>query len=150
VSETELFYQFTIDDSELYTRPWVGEFSFHWHDGPIYEFACHEGNYSLPNSLRGGQAEAAGAPRRNRGFADLVGSLLLMVCLAFWSMQDRGVRCCLGGLWSRIGLDSTPAQFEAERQSSVRASTVLPPGWARGRHSFGWEEGGRLRRITTP
>ncbi len=59
VSETELFYQFTIDDGELYTRPWVGEFSFRRHDGPIYEFACHEGNYSLPNILRGGQAEAA-------------------------------------------------------------------------------------------
>ena len=58
VSETELFYQFTIDDGELYTHPWVGEFSFRWHDGPIYEFACHEGNYSLPNTLRGGQAEA--------------------------------------------------------------------------------------------
>ncbi len=54
-----MFYQFTIDDGELYTHPWVGEFSFRWHDGPIYEFACHEGNYSLPNTLRGGQAEAA-------------------------------------------------------------------------------------------
>jgi hypothetical protein len=60
VSETELFYQFTIDDGELYIHPWVGEFSFRWHDGPIYyEFACHEGNYSLPNILRGGQAAAA-------------------------------------------------------------------------------------------
>ena len=59
VSQTELFYQFTIDDSELYSRPWRGEFSFQRHDGPIYEFACHEANYSLPNILRGGQAEAA-------------------------------------------------------------------------------------------
>lgn len=59
VSETELFYQFTIHDGELYTQPWVGEFSFRWHDGAIYEFACHEGNFSLPNMLRGGQAAAA-------------------------------------------------------------------------------------------
>ena len=68
VSATELFYQFTIDDAELYTRPWVGEFSFQRHDGPIYEFACHEANYSLPNTLRGGQAEAArGAePKENQ------------------------------------------------------------------------------------
>jgi hypothetical protein len=58
-SQTELFYQFTVEDSELYTRPWAGEFSFQRHDGPIYEFSCHEGNYSLPNILRGGQAEAA-------------------------------------------------------------------------------------------
>jgi hypothetical protein len=58
VSGTELLYQFTVDDGELYTQPWRGEFSFRRHDGPIYEFACHEGNYSLPNILRGGQAEA--------------------------------------------------------------------------------------------
>jgi hypothetical protein len=60
VSATELLYQFTIDDGELYTRPWVGEFSFRWHDDRIfYEYACHEGNYSLPNTLRGAQAAAA-------------------------------------------------------------------------------------------
>lgn len=59
VSSTELFYQFTVEDDELYMQPWTGEFSMTWHDGPIYEYACHEGNYSLPNILRGGQAEAA-------------------------------------------------------------------------------------------
>src|SRR4030095_12264810 len=59
VSATELFYQFTVDDDELYTYPWRGEFLFRRHDGPIYEFPCHEGNYSLPNILSGGQAEAA-------------------------------------------------------------------------------------------
>jgi hypothetical protein len=59
VSATELFYQFTVEDGDLYTQPWRGEFSFQPHNGPIYEFACHEGNYSLPNTLRGGQAEAA-------------------------------------------------------------------------------------------
>lgn len=61
VSEAELFYQFTIDDGELYTQPWVGEFSFRWHDGLLYEFACHEGNYSLPYMLSGRQAAAARA-----------------------------------------------------------------------------------------
>jgi hypothetical protein len=68
VSETELFYQFMIDDGELYTRPWVGEFSFQRHDGPMYEFACHEANYSLPNTLSGGQAEAArrAEPKQNQ------------------------------------------------------------------------------------
>jgi hypothetical protein len=68
VSETELFYQFTIDDGELYTRPWGGEYSFQSHDGPIYEFACHEANYSMENILRGGQAEAArrAKPKQNQ------------------------------------------------------------------------------------
>jgi hypothetical protein len=58
VSETELFYQFTVTDDELYTEPWTGEFSLTRNDGRIYEYACHEGNYSMPNALRGGQAES--------------------------------------------------------------------------------------------
>jgi hypothetical protein len=59
VSETELFYQFTIEDDELYTQSWSGEFSMTRHAGPVSEYSCHEGNYSMPNMLRGGQAEAA-------------------------------------------------------------------------------------------
>ncbi len=59
VSPAELFYRFTVEDDELYTRPWSGEFSMMRFDHPIYEYACHENNYSLPNILRGGQAEAA-------------------------------------------------------------------------------------------
>jgi hypothetical protein len=59
VSPTELFYRFTVEDDDLYTRPWSGEFSMMRFDHPIYEYGCHEGNYSLTNALRGGQAEAA-------------------------------------------------------------------------------------------
>ncbi len=59
VSDGELFYRFTVEDDQLYSQPWTGEFSMTRQAGPIYEYACHEGNYSLANSLRGGQAEAA-------------------------------------------------------------------------------------------
>jgi hypothetical protein len=59
VAEGELFYRFTVEDAQLYSQPWTGEFSMTKQDGPIYEYACHEGNYSLANILRGGQAEAA-------------------------------------------------------------------------------------------
>jgi hypothetical protein len=55
VSPTELFYRFTVEDDELYTRPWCGEFSMTRFDQPIYEYACHEANYSLTNILRGGR-----------------------------------------------------------------------------------------------
>ncbi|HVS14289.1 MAG TPA: hypothetical protein VMV46_10210 [Thermoanaerobaculia bacterium] len=58
VSDTELVYRYTVHDPVLYTQPWTGELSMTRHDGPLYEYACHEGNYSLPNALRGGQAEA--------------------------------------------------------------------------------------------
>ena len=48
VSETELFYQYTVDDPVYYTEPWRGEFSFiRDASGHIYEYSCHEGNYSM-------------------------------------------------------------------------------------------------------
>jgi hypothetical protein len=59
VSETELVYRYTVEDRDLYTRPWSGEFSMTRFDGGVFEYACHEGNYSLPNILRGGQIKAA-------------------------------------------------------------------------------------------
>lgn len=59
VSETELLYQYTVNDTKFYTESWQGEFSFSLDPGTIYEYGCHEGNYSLPGILRGGQYEAA-------------------------------------------------------------------------------------------
>ena len=57
VSATELFYRFTVEDDGLYTEPWSGELSLTKHDVLIYEYACHEGNYSMTNTLLGGRAE---------------------------------------------------------------------------------------------
>jgi hypothetical protein len=37
----------------LYTRPWKGEMAFRRETGRIFEYACHEGNYSLPGILAG-------------------------------------------------------------------------------------------------
>ena len=66
VSETELVYRYTVEDDELYTQPWTGEFSLTRHDVPVYEYACHEGNYSMPNILIGGQAQEAGRTEAER------------------------------------------------------------------------------------
>jgi hypothetical protein len=52
-SDTEIVYQFTIDDSNLYSQPWTAELSFHVTDGRLYEYACHEGNYAMPGILAG-------------------------------------------------------------------------------------------------
>jgi hypothetical protein len=46
-----LRYQFTIDDPTAFTRPWTGEIAMSRAPGPIHEYACHEGNYSLANML---------------------------------------------------------------------------------------------------
>jgi hypothetical protein len=51
VSRRELLYQFTVIDPKTYAAPWMGEFSWYRTDKQMYEHACHEGNYSLPNIL---------------------------------------------------------------------------------------------------
>jgi hypothetical protein len=48
-----LLYQFEIDDPTAYTRPWKGELTLQRSNERIFEFACHEGNYSLTNMMRG-------------------------------------------------------------------------------------------------
>ena len=62
VSPTELVYQFTVEDADLYTAPWLAEYSFTLDDTQFYEFACHEANYSMVNILLGGRVQA----RRDR------------------------------------------------------------------------------------
>ncbi len=48
-----LLYRFEVDDPTAFTRPWKGELTMTRASAPLYEYACHEGNYSLPNMLRG-------------------------------------------------------------------------------------------------
>src|SRR5258708_5472921 len=47
-----ILYRFEVDDRSAFTRPWKGELTFERTPGPIYEYACHEGNYALGNMLR--------------------------------------------------------------------------------------------------
>jgi hypothetical protein len=51
-----LLYRFEIDDPTAFTQPWKGELTMTRSPGPIYEYACHEGNYSLSNLLSGYRA----------------------------------------------------------------------------------------------
>jgi hypothetical protein len=59
VSERELLYQFTVDDPKTYTGPWRAEYSWYRTAKPMFEHACHEGNYALPNVLAGARYEEA-------------------------------------------------------------------------------------------
>ena len=57
-------YQFTVEDPSSWTKPWTAEIPMKAADGPIYQYACHEGNYDLPNILsiaRNVEAAAAGS-----------------------------------------------------------------------------------------
>ena len=48
-----LLYRFEVDNPTAFTQPWKGELTMTRATGPMYEFACHEGNYALPNMLNG-------------------------------------------------------------------------------------------------
>lgn len=64
-SDTEIVYQFTVDDPNLYSQPWTAEMSYHETEGPLYEYACHEGNYAMTGILAGARRqEAEEAARR--------------------------------------------------------------------------------------
>ena len=57
VDANTLDYQFTIDDSSVFSRPWTVSLPMTTSDGPIYEYACHEGNYAMTGILRGARAQ---------------------------------------------------------------------------------------------
>jgi hypothetical protein len=54
VDANTIDYQITFDDPQVFTRSWTVSFPFTRNDHyRIFEFACHEGNYSLASMLRG-------------------------------------------------------------------------------------------------
>jgi hypothetical protein len=56
VDTDTLLYEFTVDDPATWTRPWTAQFPMSRSREPIFEYACHEGNYSLLNILAGARA----------------------------------------------------------------------------------------------
>ncbi|MEQ1608684.1 MAG: hypothetical protein ABL956_06930 [Hyphomonadaceae bacterium] len=62
-SDGEIFYEFKVEDPTLYTENWGGEMSLRISGEPLYEYACHEGNYALPGILAGARKlEREGRP----------------------------------------------------------------------------------------
>lgn len=61
VSDEEIFYEFSVTDPDIYDQTWKGEMTWVASEGPIYEYACHEGNYSLPGILGGARKQEADA-----------------------------------------------------------------------------------------
>jgi hypothetical protein len=50
-------YEFTVNDPTVFTRPWTAVMPLARSTARLYEVACHEGNYSLTNILRGARSE---------------------------------------------------------------------------------------------
>jgi hypothetical protein len=52
-----IVYRFTVEDPSTWTKPWSGEMVMRRIEGPIFEYACHEGNYGLANILAAARAK---------------------------------------------------------------------------------------------
>jgi hypothetical protein len=64
-AEDTLEYTFTVDDTTMWTKPWTAVINWKRSRGELYEYACHEGNYSLRGMLSAMRAaEASGRPSR--------------------------------------------------------------------------------------
>jgi hypothetical protein len=58
-----ILYRATIDDPEAWAKPWTIEYPFTATPGPVYEYACHEGNYAMQDIL-GGARKQEGAAKK--------------------------------------------------------------------------------------
>ncbi len=61
VDAETLLYQFTVDDPTVWTAPWSGEYVWPASEHKVYEYACHEANYSFGGILRGARVLEADA-----------------------------------------------------------------------------------------
>jgi hypothetical protein len=52
-----LNYEATVDDPAAFTKPWTVQFPLTATEGPVFEYACHEGNYGMADSLSGTRAD---------------------------------------------------------------------------------------------
>ena len=57
VGPDSLGYEFTVEDPETWTRPWTALVPMRKTEGPMFEYACHEGNYAMDGILGGARAE---------------------------------------------------------------------------------------------
>ena len=66
VDAETVIYEFTVEDPTVWTRPWTGQIPMKSAEGPIYEYACHEGNYTLPSVMAWARAEEAAQEKKKK------------------------------------------------------------------------------------
>jgi hypothetical protein len=64
VDASTILYRATIDDPATYAKPWTLEYPFVAAAGPVFEYACHEGNYAMTDILGGARKAEAEATKK--------------------------------------------------------------------------------------
>src|SRR5262249_24081831 len=57
VDEDHIDYQYSVDDPQTYTQPWTATVPMTRIEWPMFEYACHEGNYAMKGILAGARAQ---------------------------------------------------------------------------------------------
>ena len=57
LDDSTIDHQYTVHDPDTYTRAWTASIPMRRFAGPLYEYACHEGNYGMENLLRGARTQ---------------------------------------------------------------------------------------------
>jgi hypothetical protein len=64
IDPNTILYKATVDDPSTFPKPWTLEYPFVAAQGPVYEYACHEGNYAMTDILGGARKlEKEAAPK---------------------------------------------------------------------------------------
>jgi hypothetical protein len=68
VDDDTILYRFTVEDARTWAKPWTAELPMVklQPQGPLFEHACHEGNYGLYNTLAGARAEEKRAGEQSK------------------------------------------------------------------------------------
>ena len=62
MNDGNVLYSFTVDDPSVWAQAWSGEYVWRKSDDRVYEYACHEGNYSMEGILKGARILESEAP----------------------------------------------------------------------------------------
>jgi hypothetical protein len=65
-ADDRMIYQFTVEDPATWAKPWTAEVSWTKTKGPVYEWACHEGNTMISTILRGARVAEEGAQKKGK------------------------------------------------------------------------------------
>jgi hypothetical protein len=64
IGANTLLYRATIEDPTTFSKAWTIEYPFSATPGPVFEYACHEGNYAMVDILGGARKEEREAPKK--------------------------------------------------------------------------------------
>jgi hypothetical protein len=67
VDANTIDYRFTVTAPKTFVRPWTAAAPMTKLDGRVFEYACHEGNYAIPNMLSGARAQERAAAQKSGG-----------------------------------------------------------------------------------